>query len=198
MDDPILPAIVDPNEAGSPTRVRSPGIGWWSAQPRPGALVGPGAPIGTLVRLHRRFALVLPSGVTGFVTDPLPSDRRVAVEYGELLFHVTPVERGSVLPLSVGTQALAGPKSALPAGMLAIVSPTDGTFYGRPSAEAAPFVESGARIRSGQPLGLVEVMKTFNQVLYGGPELPDEATIVEVRCGDAEEVRAGQVLFVVR
>ena len=41
-------------------------------------------------------------------------------------------------------------------------------------------------------------MKTFNQIVYGGGGFPEEATVVEVRCGDAEEVAAGQVLVVVR
>jgi biotin carboxyl carrier protein len=195
MDDSVLEAIVEPAESGRPACVRSPGIGWWSGHPRPGALVTPGTPLGTLTRLHRRFALVLPAGATGFVTDALPRDRRVAVEYGEPLFHLAPADRAPQLAV-----AAPGPESitALPAGSFPVVAPTDGTFYRRPGAAAAPFVEQGTRVRTGQPLGLVEVMKTFNQVLYGGPGFPDEAAIVEIRCEDAEEVHAGQVLFVVR
>ena len=41
-------------------------------------------------------------------------------------------------------------------------------------------------------------MKTFNQILYDGPGVPDEAEVVEVRASDAQEVAAGQVLIVVR
>ena len=54
------------------------------------------------------------------------------------------------------------------------------------------------RVRRGDAVGLVEVMKTFNQILYQGPGFPDQAEVVEVRLQDAEEVRAGQVLVVVR
>ena len=79
-----------------------------------------------------------------------------------------------------------------------MVSPTDGTFYRGPAPGTRPFVEPGSRVRAGQPLGLVEVMKTFNQIPYGGPGLPEEAEVVEIRCGDAEEVHAGQVLMFVR
>ncbi len=41
-------------------------------------------------------------------------------------------------------------------------------------------------------------MKTFNQILYEGPGFPDQAEVIEIRVRDAEEVRAGQVLIVVR
>jgi biotin carboxyl carrier protein len=40
-------------------------------------------------------------------------------------------------------------------------------------------------------------MKTFNQIVYGGPGLPEEAEVVEIRCADGAEVSAGQTLMVV-
>ena len=36
-------------------------------------------------------------------------------------------------------------------------------------------VEAGQKIHTGQPVGLVEVMKTFNQILYEGAGRPEEA-----------------------
>jgi biotin carboxyl carrier protein len=53
-------------------------------------------------------------------------------------------------------------------------------------------------VRRGDAVGLVEVMKTFNQILYDGPGFPEEAEVVEVRCEDGQEVRVGEVLVVVR
>ena len=47
-------------------------------------------------------------------------------------------------------------------------------------------------------MGLVEVMKTFNQILYDGPGFADQAEVLEIRCEDAQEVHAGEVLIVVR
>ena len=61
-----------------------------------------------------------------------------------------------------------------------------------------PFVEIGSRVRQGQPVGLVEVMKTFNQIVYGGPGLPAEAEVIEVRSEDGAEIAAGQPLIIVR
>jgi biotin carboxyl carrier protein len=53
-------------------------------------------------------------------------------------------------------------------------------------------------VKTGQAVGLIEVMKTFNPIAYGGLGLPDEAEIVEVLAADGQEVRAGQALFVVK
>jgi acetyl-CoA carboxylase biotin carboxyl carrier protein len=199
VDDPVLLVRVEAEPEGERRAVLSPGVGWWSSHPHPGALVGPGSSIGTLAHLNRRFVLLLPEGAAGIVADSLPRDRLVAVEFGQTLLHLLAMGGGSEAGLVAEAGRLGHPAAAdLPAGAWAVVSPTDGTFYTRPTPDAPPFAERGCRVRPGQPLGLVEVMKTFNQVLYGGPGFPEEAEVVEVRCGDAEEVRAGQVLFVVR
>ena len=86
----------------------------------------------------------------------------------------------------------------LPPGTRAIVSPTDGVFYRKSAPDAPFFVEIGQKIRVGHAVGLVEVMKTFNQILYEGPGFPEEAEVVEVRANDAQEVSAGEVLVVIR
>jgi acetyl-CoA carboxylase biotin carboxyl carrier protein len=45
-----------------------------------------------------------------------------------------------------------------------IKSPMPGTFYRRPSPDEEPFVNEGDRVSSGDIVGLVEVMKNFNEV----------------------------------
>ncbi len=198
MDGLVLLVRVEKDSDGT-LRVLSPGVGFWSAHPRSGAHVGPGSRIGSLEHLNRRFSLLLPEGAAGVVRGPLPRDRAVAVEFAEPLFVLAPIATGSGATVENDAGRLGHPAdSGLAPGTWAVVSPTDGTFYRRASADAAPFVDVGGRVRGGQPVGLVEVMKTFNQVLYGGPGFPEEAEVVEVRCGDGEEVRAGQVLVVVR
>jgi biotin carboxyl carrier protein len=44
-------------------------------------------------------------------------------------------------------------------------------------------------------LGLVEIMKCFNQITYGGPGLPERGRVAEILAEDAAEVQFGQVLF---
>ena len=45
-----------------------------------------------------------------------------------------------------------------------IKAPVPGTFYRRPSPDENAYVNEGDRIASGQVIGLVEVMKTFNEI----------------------------------
>ncbi|PCE25459.1 acetyl-CoA carboxylase biotin carboxyl carrier protein subunit [Paraburkholderia acidicola] len=71
-----------------------------------------------------------------------------------------------------------------------IVSPLPGTFYRRASPDAAPYVEVGASIGSGAVVGLVEVMKQFNDV-----EASAAGRVVEILVDDGEPVDAGQVLM---
>ena len=45
-----------------------------------------------------------------------------------------------------------------------ITTPVPGTFYRRPSPDEDPYVDEGDRVSEGQVIGLVEVMKNFNEV----------------------------------
>lgn len=73
-----------------------------------------------------------------------------------------------------------------------LLSPLPGTFYRRPSPEAATFVEVGQAIAAGTVVGLVEVMKTFNDV-----QAETGGTVVEILVENEDAVEAGQVLIVV-
>jgi biotin carboxyl carrier protein len=197
VNEAVLLVHVERGEDGQ-VGVRSPRVGVWSGIPSAGALVGPGSPLGTLAVLNRRYVLVLPEGAGGRIAGPLPPDRAAPIEFGQLLFRLAPVAAGAS-GLPEGAEPAEAPgRSGLSPGTWAVVSPTDGVFYRHPSPEGKPFVDVGSRVRTGQPLGLVEVMKTFNPILYGGPGLPEEAEVIEIRCGDSADVRAGQILMVVR
>ena len=90
---------------------------------------------------------------------------------------------------------LAGEAAQL--GMVAVRSPTDGIFYRRPSPDEPSYVEAGDTVERGKVLGLVEVMKCFNQIAYGGePDAAPKAVVVRVVPEDSAEVKLGQVLFV--
>jgi len=183
--------------AGGNLEVLSPDVGWWSDHPPDGSVVGPGSVVGRLSSLNRRHTLVLPDGASGRAAGGDSRRRSVAVEFGQVLFVLAPLREYS----GEGSRPAGDPSVGNPVGseaVRAVLAPTDGFFYRGSSPGASPFVEIGTRIRSGQPLGLVEVMKTFNHILYGGPGFPEQAEVVEIRVGDSEEVHAGQVLVVVR
>jgi biotin carboxyl carrier protein len=82
--------------------------------------------------------------------------------------------------------------------MVQITSPTEGIFYRRSSPDAAPYVDIGAVVSTGGLLGLIEVMKCFNPITYGGPGYPDRVEIARILVEDAAEVQFGQPLFWVR
>ena len=197
MNEPILSVRVEPGPEGC-LRALAPQVGFWSHHPHPGALVGPGSRVGFLDHLSRRYALVLPDGAAGRLTSELPRDRIVAVEFGEPLFDLAPLRAEDSAGLAAEERAAGHRTGGLAPGQHAVVAPTDGVFYRRPAPGSRAFVEPGDRVETGTPLGLIEVMKTFSQIVYGGPGLPERAEVVEVRPGDAADVRAGQVLIVVR
>ena len=45
-----------------------------------------------------------------------------------------------------------------------ILSPLPGTFYRKPAPDQPPYKEDGDDVAVGDAIGLVEVMKTFNEV----------------------------------
>ncbi|MEM7528738.1 MAG: acetyl-CoA carboxylase [Pseudomonadota bacterium] len=45
-----------------------------------------------------------------------------------------------------------------------IRSPLPGTFYRKPAPDAPPFVADGGAVAVGDVIGLIEVMKMFNEV----------------------------------
>lgn len=198
MNEPIKLVRVRTEGEGS-LEVLCPGVGWWFDHPHPGALLGPGSPVGFLECRNRRFRLVLPDGGSGRLAGAVPPDMKVAVEFGQVLFRLTTVAAGEELAIEADAGTLGHPSGeTLPEGARAVVAPTDGVFYTRPSPESNPFIEVGGKIRTGQAVGLVEVMKTFNQILYGGPGFPEEVKVLEIRAEDNQEIRAGEVLVVVR
>lgn len=82
--------------------------------------------------------------------------------------------------------------SAKDSALVEVRAPMVGTFYRAPSPEAPPFVEVGSEVRTGQPLGVIEVMKLFTTIF-------SETTgrLVQVCAENNELVEYGRVLFVI-
>ena len=71
-----------------------------------------------------------------------------------------------------------------------ILSPLPGTFYSRPSPDQPAFKVVGDAVAVGDVIGLIEVMKSFNEVTA------DQAgTLVAFIAEDEEPVVAGQALI---
>jgi acetyl-CoA carboxylase biotin carboxyl carrier protein len=72
-----------------------------------------------------------------------------------------------------------------------IKSPFPGTFYRRPNPDAEPYVSEGDRVRPGDVVGLVEIMKSFHEV-----QSDADGTVGEFLVENEDLVEAGQDLVV--
>ncbi len=96
-------------------------------------------------------------------------------------------------PETPAAPAAASGDAALPQGAVAVRAPILGRFYRASSPSEPPFVEVGSKVGSDDTVGLIEVMKLFNNVKAGV-----SGTIIEIRAGNEEMVEDDQVLFVVQ
>ncbi|GAA4879399.1 acetyl-CoA carboxylase [Saccharopolyspora cebuensis] len=65
-----------------------------------------------------------------------------------------------------------------------------GVFYRRPAPDKEAFVEEGVVVEVGQTIGLIEVMKTFNEI-----KADQSGRISKILLEDGDEVEPGQSLF---
>jgi acetyl-CoA carboxylase biotin carboxyl carrier protein len=98
-----------------------------------------------------------------------------------------------IQPAATPPQAAATGAPSAPADVPGTVkSPMVGTVYLRSSADAAPFVEVGAQVKTGDKVLLVEAMKTFNEILA-----PRAGTVTGILVEDGQPVEYGQPLLVI-
>jgi acetyl-CoA carboxylase biotin carboxyl carrier protein len=73
-----------------------------------------------------------------------------------------------------------------------VTAPMVGTFYRAASPDAPPFVEIGQRVRKGDALCLIEVMKLFTTIVS-----EHDGRIVQIGADNAELVEYGRTLFII-
>lgn len=186
---PHLPARTEPAEDGQ-VRLLSPGVGYWRRAPAQGSLVVPGGDVGEFEVLGVVHRLIAPASARGLVVELAQRRRgRIPVGYGDPLAVLDPSAAGDV---AAGADAAAGGTDE--AG-LAFRASSSGRFYSRPAPSKPPFVEPGQIVEKGQPVGLIEVMKTYSRLLYGGDDLPARARIAAVRPADGDDLAAGDVIL---
>ena len=167
-------------------RLASPDVATFVPGLADGDLVRAGTVLGRGRRLGRDVLWIAPDGTPPSVVTGLAGDRRVALEYAEVFAELTPLATEGPVTL---------PDTAGAAVHDVLTATTDGVFYRRSSPEAPPFVEPGSVVADGDAVGLIEVMKTFSRVSYGGERLPIRARIVDFLAVDGQEVLAGQPLL---
>lgn len=104
-----------------------------------------------------------------------------------------PVETG----IAMGTPQLPAENANVEVGAQAdngfISAPMPSRFYRSPSPDEPPFVNIGDVVATGEPVAVLEVMKTYNPV-----EAPFNCEILEILAEDGEAVEYGQHLFRVK
>jgi acetyl-CoA carboxylase biotin carboxyl carrier protein len=79
----------------------------------------------------------------------------------------------------------------LPAGTV-VRSPMVGTFYAASSPGAEAFVKVGQQVKIGDPLGVIEAMKMFNQI-----EAEVAGTVLAIAAENGQAVEFDEPLFVI-
>lgn len=174
--------------SGESGTLRAPKLGVFRCRLAVGDRVRPGVVLGTLRVLNREYRVVAPANASGIVeTAPVVRDQPVG--YGDILVVVSAQMGAEPAASAVDARVAASSVDGR-----AIVAPIAGIFYRRASPGAPPYVEVGQPVATGQTVGLIEVMKTFNPVVHAGPP----GVVTATPAGDRQEVAAGEALVVVR
>jgi acetyl-CoA carboxylase biotin carboxyl carrier protein len=205
----VSPADLDllVDRRGERVALLSPEVGLFTQARDAGEVLAAGAVAGVILVLGRPLTLRVPRQIEGRILEAPPARARQPVGWGDLLYLLDP---SSAAPMTPGGAAdsrierqdraasAAGAESSgltPAAGGVFLRAQQSGRFYLRPAPGEPAFAAPGAIVSEGEPLGLIEVMKTFAHVRYSGPGLPARARIVGVLVEDGAEVSAGDALF---
>jgi acetyl-CoA carboxylase biotin carboxyl carrier protein len=73
-----------------------------------------------------------------------------------------------------------------------VASPMVGTAYLGPAPGARPYVEVGTQVKAGEPLMIIEAMKTMNQI-----PAPRSGTVIQILVEDGQPVEYGEPLMII-
>lgn len=187
-DDAVGPHIV----------LGAPAVGLWRNAPAPGTLVRPGDSIGRLEILGVSHRVLAPPGARGVVVGIMvaegqagPALARQPLGYGQPMLVLDPAASGAA---DAGERAAGTDAGAATADGLAFRAPTSGRLYLRPAPDRPPFVQVGDELEAGQTVCLLEVMKTFNRVTYGGQGLPARARVKAILPHNEDDLAAGDII----
>ena len=189
---PEVEAIVG-TLVGAPTEgviaLRAPSPGGFVPAIAAGDLIGPGGVLGALSVLGRVLTVVVPPSAASGIAVHVATTSSIAVGYGDTLATIDPaLQRGGLASTTATT-------AATDVSGLVFRAPTSGRFYSRSSPDKPPFIAAGAQLGPGATICLLEVMKTFHRVTYGGPGLPESARVARVLVNDGDDVNAGDPLL---
>ncbi len=123
--------------------------------------------------------------------------QEIEVRQGELCIRVRAREVAQGVPAAVsvaaGLPAPSAPAAEPPPAGLPVPAPMAGIFYRQPSPDADPFVEEGDRVQAGDVVGLIEVMKLFNEIIA-----PVSGVVTRIVVDNQERVEENQPLLYIQ
>lgn len=184
--DPVRFAAVEPAEARALTLAGRAGWAEGAVTSAPRSYPGWFATVGRTSpeddRVERRWD---PDGVARLVA--------ALREAGVSWLRLELVGAGLTLEVRRGPDGEPMPEPPLPPlGATAadvVPAPLLGIFYRRSAPDQPPLVEEGQPVTAGQPLGLIEIMKTYHEVTA-----PRAGTLVAFLVEDGQSVEYGQAL----
>ena len=174
------------------TYLQSPAVGLWLAQVSPGQVVVPGMRLGLLSILGVTHEIIVPHDAVGRIealstTGASPCE----VAYETTMFLLDPQNVG----VAKQAELTSDPLSMQTEENLIFRSPTSGRYYLTSAPGKPPFVRVGDVISTGHTIGLLEVMKTFNRIHYGGDHFPATAQVVKIFPENGQDLTAGDALL---
>lgn len=179
--------------------ILSPTAGYYSDRPRGGAILTGGSFAGKLKVLNTYYDLYLPQEIYGQVTAEEGKDLVVPVAYGQELFRLNldqDLFHREIMVTEIESKLKDADTDTIGEGFV-VRAFTTGIFYAGPSPDSPPFVTVGEEIEKGKALGLIEIMKTFNHIIFHGTDKADTGKIKKIYVNDNQEVKLGQPLFLI-
>lgn len=102
--------------------------------------------------------------------------------------HVPPIPSAAPAPATTIPLEVADP--AKHPGV--VTSPMVGTAFRAPEPTAKPFVDIGSAVKAGEPLMIIEAMKTMNQI-----PAPRGGTVTQILFEDGHPVEYGEPLMII-
>jgi acetyl-CoA carboxylase biotin carboxyl carrier protein len=115
---------------------------------------------------------------------------RVRVGRGTTTVHTaTPAAASQSAPAPVPSTATLADPGKHPG---AVASPMVGTAYRSPAPGTPPFIDIGSKVSAGDPLLIIEAMKTMNQI-----PAPRAGTVTQILVEDGQPVEFGEPLVII-
>ena len=147
----------------------------------------PGTPAIDHKAIRELAKLLDETGLTEIAVERDGVSIRVARHPGGSLGRARGAE--SVAPTSIASTPLPVDPAQHPG---VVASPMVGTAYLAPEPGARPFVEVGMVVKTGEPLMIIEAMKTMNQI-----PAPRPGTVIQILVDDGQPVEYGQPLMII-